>query len=518
MTRLKIALMAGGDSPERGIALQSAAQIEAALDHTKYDITVIDLHHRDWHYTAPDGREWQVDKNDFSLTVEGERKAFDYALIIIHGTPGEDGKLQGYLDMMGVPYSSCSMTSSVITFDKITTKRTVAGRGINLAREIFLCKGETADPDRVVAEFGLPLFIKPNASGSSFGVTKVHTRDEVLPAIEAAFAQSDEVLIEECIAGREMGCGMMVAGGREYLFPITEIVSKKDFFDYQAKYTEGYSDEITPADIAPEIAEELHRMTRIAYRACRCSGVVRVDFIVTPEGKPYLIEINSIPGMSAGQHRPQASTGHGHVAGGDVRPDYRRHLPQMIEIDDKIVSADLLRECFACDIAQCKGICCVEGNAGAPLEAEEVGILEREYAAYKPYMTPEGIEAVERQGFMVIDEDGDLTTPLVGDAECAYTYQENGITLCAIEKAWLEGKTAFRKPISCHLYPIRVVRFSNGTAGLNYHRWSVCAPARECGRRLGIPVYKALREPIVRRFGEEFYKALEAAEEFIRQQ
>ena len=172
----------------------------------------------------------------------------------------------------------------------------------------------------------------------------------------------------------------------------------------------------------------------------------------------------------------------------------------MIEIDDKIVSADLLRECFACDIAKCKGICCVEGNAGAPLEAEEVGILEREYAAYKPYMTPEGIEAVERQGFMVIDEDGDLTT------------------LCAIEKAWLEGKTAFRKPISCHLYPIRVVRFSNGTAGLNYHRWSVCAPARECGRRLGIPVYKALREPIVRRFGEEFYKALEAAEEFIRQQ
>lgn len=131
----------------------------------------------------------------------------------------------------------------------------------------------------------------------------------------------------------------------------------------------------------------------------------------------------------------------------------------MIEIDDKIVSADLLRECFACDIAKCKGICCVEGNAGAPLEAEEVGILEREYAAYKPYMTPEGIEAVERQGFMVIDEDGDLTTPLVGDAECAYTYQENGITLCAIEKAWLEGKTAFRKPISCHLYPIRVVRF-----------------------------------------------------------
>ena len=304
MTRLKIALLAGGDSPEREIALQSAAQIEAALDHTKYDITVVDLHHRDWHYTAPDGRRWQVDKNDFSITVDGVHKAFDYALIIIHGTPGEDGKLQGYLDMMGVPYSSCSMTSSVITFDKITTKRTLAGR-VNLAREIFLRRGEAFDAAKIVADLGMPLFVKPNASGSSFGVTKVHTPEELPAAIDAAFAQDDEILIEECIAGREMGCGMMIAGGKEYIFPITEIVSKKDFFDYQAKYTEGYSDEITPADIAPEIAEELHRMTRIAYRACRCSGVVRVDFIVTPEGKPYLIEINSIPGMSAGSIVPK---------------------------------------------------------------------------------------------------------------------------------------------------------------------------------------------------------------------
>lgn len=190
----------------------------------------------------------------------------------------------------------------------------------------------------------------------------------------------------------------------------------------------------------------------------------------------------------------------------------------MIEIDDKIVSADLLRECFACDLARCKGICCVEGNAGAPLEEEEVGLLAREYEAYRPFMTAAGIEAVERQGFMVLDEDGDRTTPLVDDAQCAYACEENGVTHCAIEKAWYAGKTAFRKPVSCHLYPIRLVRFSNGTTGLNYHRWSVCAPARECGKRLGIPVYKALREPIVRCFGEEFYKALETAEEFIRKQ
>lgn len=190
----------------------------------------------------------------------------------------------------------------------------------------------------------------------------------------------------------------------------------------------------------------------------------------------------------------------------------------MIEIDDKIVSADLLRDCFVCDLAACKGICCVEGNAGAPLETDEVDTLEEEYPNYKPYMTPEGIRAVEAQGFMVVDEDGDYTTPLVDDAECAYACTEEGITFCAIEKAFREGKTTFRKPISCHLYPIRLMNFSNGTVGLNYHRWSICEPARQCGKRLGIPVYKALREPIIRRFGEEFYKALETAEQLLKNQ
>ncbi len=303
--RLKIALLAGGDSSEREIALQSAAQIDAALDHDKYDITLIDLHGRDWHYTAPDGREWQVDKNDFSLTVEGARKEFDYALIIIHGTPGEDGRLQGYLEMMGIPFSSCSMTSSVITFDKITAKRTLAGRGINLARERFLRRGEAWDAAAIAGELGLPLFVKPNASGSSFGVTKVRTADELPAAVEKAFSESDEVLIEEYVAGREMGCGVMIVGGKEYLFPVTEIVSKKEFFDYEAKYTAGFSDEITPADIAPEVKAELNRMTLEAYRACRCSGVVRVDFIVTPDGRPYFIELNSIPGMSPGSIVPK---------------------------------------------------------------------------------------------------------------------------------------------------------------------------------------------------------------------
>lgn len=189
----------------------------------------------------------------------------------------------------------------------------------------------------------------------------------------------------------------------------------------------------------------------------------------------------------------------------------------MIEIDNKIVSTDLLTEHFSCDITRCKGICCVEGNAGAPLEIDEVDILEEEYENYKPYMTEEGIAAIEEQGFMVVDQDGDYTTPLVNDAECAYSYTENGITLCAIERAWRDGKCGFMKPISCHLYPIRLINFSNGSVGLNYHRWSVCLSARECGKKAGIPVYRSLKEPIIRRFGEEFYKSLEAAEEFIKE-
>ena len=270
MNRLKIAFLAGGDSSEREIALQSAAQIEAALDPGKYDVTVIDVRGRDWHYTAPDGRRWQLDRNDFSLTVDGCRREFDYTLILIHGTPGEDGKLQGYLDIMGIPYSSCSMTSSVITFDKISTKRAVAATGVGLARERFIRRA-----------------------------------GEIPAAVERAFAESDEVLVEECIRGREMGCGVLIAGGREYLLPITEIRPKKEFFDFQAKYEAGYSDEITPAEIAPQTAAELHRLALAAYKACRCRGIVRVDFIVTPEGRPYLIEINTIPGMSAGSIVPK---------------------------------------------------------------------------------------------------------------------------------------------------------------------------------------------------------------------
>ena len=304
MEKLRIALLAGGDSSEREIALNSAHQISESLNREKYDVKVIDLHHRSWAYTE-NGKRYEMDKNDFSLTVEGVRYEFDYALIIIHGTPGEDGKLQGYLDMMGIPYSSCSQVSSTITFDKVSTKRAVAQRGINVAKEIFLHKGEAYNADEIVAKLGLPLFVKPNASGSSFGVTRVTEMEQIEEAVALAFTESEEVLIEECITGREFGCGVLITKDEELVLPITEIVSKNAFFDYEAKYTAGMSDEITPAPISEEWAKMLAHDAVEAYKACRCRGIVRIDFIVTEEGKAYIIEVNSIPGMSSGSIVPK---------------------------------------------------------------------------------------------------------------------------------------------------------------------------------------------------------------------
>lgn len=187
----------------------------------------------------------------------------------------------------------------------------------------------------------------------------------------------------------------------------------------------------------------------------------------------------------------------------------------MIEIDGKIIATDLLTEEFCCDLSVCKGECCVEGDSGAPLDIEEVDLLEQEWENYKPYMTPEGVEEVERQGFMVVDVDGDYTTPLVDGAQCAYAFKENGITFCAIERAYREGKTTFLKPISCHLYPIRVKRFSTGDYGLNLHRWNICKCAFECGKKNGVKLYRALREPIVRAFGEDFYEQLCQAAPYV---
>ena len=298
-----IALLTGGDSSEWQIALQGAENIGNALDRSRYTPYTIVLRNGHWTYTAPDGTKSELDRNDFTLPVAGRKIKLDYALIVIHGTPGEDGRLQGYLDMMGIPYSSCGFVSSVLTFDKAACKRAVAGSGIHLAKEILLNKTSEIDPAAIVAELGLPLFVKPNASGSSFGVTKVKKQNELLPAITEAFKESDQVLMEEFIEGREISCGVMIAGDKEYIFPITELVCQSEFFDYKAKY-QGFSNEITPADLPEAIRKEVNRLTLIAYKRLNCRGVVRIDFIVKGE-TPYMIEINTIPGMSSHSIIPQ---------------------------------------------------------------------------------------------------------------------------------------------------------------------------------------------------------------------
>ncbi len=298
-----IVLITGGESSEWKIALEGAELVEKSLDRSKYNVYKIVLHDGRWYYTDDEGKVSELDRNDFTLNVKGVKIRPDYALILIHGTPGEDGRLQGYLDMMHVPYSSCGFVSSVLTFDKSACKRALHETGINLAREIVLNRHDRPDPEQIAATLGLPLFVKPNASGSSFGVTKVKRTEELLPAIEEAFKESDRVLIEEYIAGREISCGVMIAGGKEYIFPITELISENEFFDYDAKY-KGLAKEVTPAQLAPDLVKKINRMTLDAYKALNCRGVVRIDFIVKGED-PYLIEINSIPGMSAHSIIPQ---------------------------------------------------------------------------------------------------------------------------------------------------------------------------------------------------------------------
>ena len=299
-----IALLTGGDSSEWQIALQGAANIEKILDRTLYKPYTIVLRDKHWTYTAPDGTKSELDRNDFTLTVAGEKITLEYALIIIHGTPGEDGRLQGYLDMMGIPYSSCGFVSSVLTFDKSACKRAVTGSGIHLAKEILLNKSSEVNPDQIITELGLPLFVKPNASGSSFGVTKVKTPEELLPAIQEAFKESDQVLMEEFIEGREISCGVMIAEGKEYVFPITELVSQKEFFDYEAKYTASKVEEISPARLSEEMTAKVQERTSFIYDILGCKGIIRVDYIIVGK-EPYLLEVNTTPGMTETSFIPQ---------------------------------------------------------------------------------------------------------------------------------------------------------------------------------------------------------------------
>lgn len=302
MNRIKVAVIYGGDSGEIVVSVKSAAEVYAALDRELFDPYLVKITSSEWKTE----QGYDIDKNDFSFTSpEGENIKFDYALIMIHGMPGENGILQGYFEMLGIPYSGCSVEVSALTFNKLLCKKAVADvENINLAREIVVRKGDTIEHGRYVRELGLPFFVKPNASGSSLGVTKVKTEQQIEPAIKLAFAESSVVLLEEYIEGVEVSQGVMIIDGKEFVLPITELVSKNEFFDFEAKYTDGVTAEITPARISGHATELLNQITLDLYKQLGCSGIVRVDYIIKGD-KPYFIEVNTTPGMSRNSIVPQ---------------------------------------------------------------------------------------------------------------------------------------------------------------------------------------------------------------------
>lgn len=301
MTKKNIAIIAGGDSDEEVISHRSATEVYNSIDRELFNPYIVNMKGRSW--TVGDAT---VDRNDFSFTgTDGVRVMLQYALIMIHGTPGENGILQGYFELMGVPYSTCSVAVSAVTFDKSLCKKVLAGDpNIHMARQILLRSGDDIDISGAIEQIGLPLFVKPNAGGSSFGVSKVKSADELLPAIRIAFEQSDRVMIEEYIEGREVSCGMMVIQDKEYILPVTELISKNEFFDFEAKYTPGMTNEVTPAEFPASVIGRLGQATRAVYHTLGCRGVIRVDYIIK-EGTPYFIEVNTTPGMSAGSIIPQ---------------------------------------------------------------------------------------------------------------------------------------------------------------------------------------------------------------------
>ncbi|MCD8185615.1 MAG: D-alanine--D-alanine ligase, partial [Rikenellaceae bacterium] len=289
---------------EYDVSIGSAAQVAGVIDRSKYNPFLIRVQGSRWFYTAADGEETDVDKNDFSLTLDGRKIRLEYALILIHGTPGEDGLMQAYFEMMGIPFSSGGFLASALSFDKSICKRILAPTGIAIAREILLTRGDRIDPQVIVEKLGLPVFVKPNASGSSCGVSKVKTARELIPAVETAWQESRQVLIEEYIEGTEVSCGVLETTDQTLLFPPTEIISKKEFFDYEAKYTPGMSEEITPARLTADETARVQQLSLQVYRSLGCRGVARVDFILR-SGIPHLIEINTVPGMSSGSIIPK---------------------------------------------------------------------------------------------------------------------------------------------------------------------------------------------------------------------
>lgn len=300
----KIAIIAGGDSSEIVISLKSAEGLYSFIDKDKYDLYIATIKKGEWNVRLADGEQVPIDKNDFSFLEKGQKQHFDFAYITIHGTPGEDGRLQAYFDMIDMPYSSCGMLASTITFNKFVCNQYLHNFGVKIAKSIHLFKGQEVSNEEVVQRLRLPVFVKPNDGGSSFGVTKVKNESDIQPAIEKAFKEGKEVVIESFISGTEVTCGCYKTDKVTRLLPITEVVTENEFFDFDAKYN-GQVKEITPARISQELTEKVQSETSRIYDILGAKGLIRVDYIIPEDGEPVLLEINTTPGMTATSFIPQ---------------------------------------------------------------------------------------------------------------------------------------------------------------------------------------------------------------------
>ena len=298
-----IAIIAGGNSSEYEVSMKSGKNIYDEVDENRYNKYLVILKGRDWHVEIGE-KKYPVDRNDFSFTRDGEKILFDFAYITIHGVPGENGLLQGYLDMMGVPYGCCNVLASALTFDKHTCNTYLKSYGVNVADSVMLIRGMAYDVNEIINEVGLPCFVKPNAEGSSFGVTKVKEAAQLEDALKKAFALCQEVLIETFIDGTELTCGVVKAGDMDIAMPIAEVIPKNEFFDFEAKYDPTKSDEIIPARISLELTNRIKTLSSMIYDILRCEGIIRVDYIVR-EDEIFMLEVNTTPGMTSNSFVPK---------------------------------------------------------------------------------------------------------------------------------------------------------------------------------------------------------------------
>ena len=308
MKRLKrnIAIVCGGDSSEHDVSLRSAQGLDSFFDKERYNVYIVDVKGVDWRVELPGGVTTRIDRNDFSFVEDGKAKLFDYAYITIHGTPGENGLLQGYFDLIRLPYSTSGVLVEAMTFDKFVLNQYLRSYGVSVADSLLIRKGyeQIVSDEEIEERIGMPCFVKPASDGSSFGVSKVKNKDQLAPAIRKAMMESPEVMVEQFLEGTEISIGCYKTKKKSVVLPATEVVTTNEFFDYDAKYN-GQVQEITPARLSDDVTERVRQITSHIYDILHCNGIIRIDYIISKEGKISMLEVNTTPGMTATSFIPQ---------------------------------------------------------------------------------------------------------------------------------------------------------------------------------------------------------------------